>query len=69
MSRYIQIGRDLYDLQDGSLDNKPRGEIGAKKIWSAEALLNAIEGMATPTVIYPLSAKDCDRIAKQARWY
>lgn len=67
--RFIQMGRDLYDLTDGSLDLSPRGEYGEKKIWSAEALLNTIDGMTTPTVIYPLSAKECDRIEKQARWY
>lgn len=56
MSRYVRltsVNRNIpdriFDLADGSLqDRKPVGKIGDREVWSAEALLIAIEAYADP---------------------
>ena len=56
MSRYVRltsVNRNIpdriFDLADGSLqDRKPVGKIGVREVWSAEALLIAVEAYADP---------------------
>lgn len=58
MTRYVSIGADFYDLEDGSLSLKPRFIFNdgdrTRKIYSAEALLNDLSRMVSaPQVVYP----------------
>ncbi len=63
MTRYIRLvdpagtmesTRRIFDLQDGSLDDsRPRGKLHGFDVWSAEALLDALESLVyTGKLIY-----------------
>ena len=65
--RFVMIEGDIYDLSDGSLRCLPIGEWNGRKIYAAEALLERLEGISSPTVVFPVE-HDADIIAK-ARWF
>lgn len=67
MSRFVILNTDIYDLSDGTLKCEPIGSIGGRRIFPAEALLEEIEGLTGPRVIYPIE-HDADIIAR-ARWF
>lgn len=67
MTRFVSIGSDIYDLEDGSLHARPIGEWNGKMIYSAEALLLRFEGLTSPTVVFPI--EQGDKIYKGARWF
>ena len=67
MSRFVILNSDIYDLSDGSLRCEPIGTIDGRRIFAAEALLEEIEGLTAPKVIYPIE-HDADIIAR-ARWF
>lgn len=67
MSRFVILNTDIYDLSDGTLRCEPIGSFGGRRIFSAEALLEEIEGLNAPTVIYPIE-HDAEIIAR-ARWF
>ena len=54
MTRYVRMRDRIYDLQDGSLiTDRPTDRRGCHSIWSAEALLDALNDINAPTFIKP----------------
>ena len=65
--RFVIVEGDIYDLSDGSLCCLPIGECYGRKIYTTEALLEKLEGIISPTVVFPIE-HDADIIAR-ARWF
>ena len=65
--RFMILEGDIYDLNDGSLRCEPIGEWNGKKIYPAEALLEKLEGLISPIVIFPLEHDG--PLLKYARWF
>ena len=59
MTRYVQIGAYIYDLEDGTLSERPQfcfndGE-RTRMIYAAEKLLQDLGNMiSAPQVVYPI---------------
>ncbi len=70
MTRYIRLvdaagtmesTRRIFDLQDGSLDEShPRGTLHGFDVWSAEALLDALESLVQPGKLIYVTGYDSD---------
>lgn len=63
MARYVYIAnggpiQEVYDLCDGSLEiGTNTGQLGNKKVYSAEALLDRLELLDSVALIVPVDRK------------
>jgi len=70
MTRYIRLvdaadtlgsARRIFDLCDGSLDEShPRGTLHGFEVWSAEALLTALDSLVRPGKLIYVTGYDSD---------